>query len=1108
MKGSHLSRSLYSVLVPAFIASAFLIPALASADTVGPITFETPTYTIGNINAQDSWSALGSAGSGCAVYDEGVAASGGVTGFGAQSFRISNAVTSGCFSDQAFAHPVVNQAGETGANNGTFPTGTLQTHFESQFDIAAISGSTGDVMSVSPDRGDGARMSYLRFDSEADGIHVYFDDVTDPTHAVNEETFNETQIATLDASVPHTIKFSMDFYDGPDNDVVNVYIDGNLKATGTSWEDYYRYDTESNPSAPSNYTPTVRTMLFRAGGTAVPANAGKGFLIDNLSLTSGPISTSLGSGCTAIQLASGVSTFSGGWTNGTNVSGGVAVTNDATGLNPANYTYQGSFVSSVLANLNPTGFTLVPGPWTDPSTGSFAGSGAAWISDIAAAPGDTGGEGVGTEDQWRIFQKDFAVPAGATVSPITLYYTADNAVTVYFNGVKIGDTSADLATYGPTPGTLASVFGNTYSATFTPVAGQTNTLSFVVRNSSYPGTVNPTGLLYNAQGQYCAPIAPPTSVSVHIFKDIDGVPATAALANNAAFPMTTTFNSSNIGTATNAPFTLNPSGWGAGDSAYEASFNNSNPGANYAAQEVMDNQTVGASCDAGAPFALLGYRTGTTLALAQAATDSSTAPSFTNLQSDEYVIVDNHACPVSQPTTLKVHIEKFLDGQLATAVTANNYVFPMSATWQTANLNGGAQASGPYTLGTGWGGATGYAADTAAMQAPADYSTSEVVDDPSSQVVSTLDSCAPGKYVLTGYQVSNTSFTDAATQPISATAGFTGLTGDAYVIVDNASCPTTATLTITKEAIGGDGTFNFTSTIPGHPSFSITTTGHTGSVTFNGIAPGAYTVTEVNMPKGWTQTDNTCTSDVLTLTAAENVNCIVTDTSNKLLGSIRGTKYEDRDGDGTLKDGDHHELSGVTIFLDTNNNGTLDNGETSMTTNKQGFYDFTGLPAGTYHVCEAVPTGWVQTYPKSSASCYTVTLTAGQNAKKKDFGDFKPGTISGMKFNDVNGNGRKDSSDTGLAGWTIVLKGPHGFTTSMVTDANGNYSFTNLAAGTYTLSEVAQAGWTQTVHPYSVTVVSGTNSKNDNFGNTQHPKKYPTFGDGWYGNNSNNNHGW
>jgi hypothetical protein len=137
-------------------------------------------------------------------------------------------------------------------------------------------------------------MSYLRFEDQPNGLHVFFDDVTDPTHAINGETFNESDIATLNRSVPHTIKFAMDFLDGPDNDLVKIYIDNSLVKTGTSWEDYYRFDTESqgNPHDVTleNKSRTVDSLLFRTGGsTDNPGVAGEGFLIDNLSLLSGPI---------------------------------------------------------------------------------------------------------------------------------------------------------------------------------------------------------------------------------------------------------------------------------------------------------------------------------------------------------------------------------------------------------------------------------------------------------------------------------------------------------------------------------------------------------------------------------------------------------------------------------------------------------------------------------------------------------------------------------------------------------------------------------------------------------------------------------------------------
>src|SRR6185369_3382137 len=89
----------------------------------------------------------------------------------------------------------------------------------------------------------------------------------------------EDDIATISRS-PHAIKFSMDFIDGPANDVVKIYIDGSLVHTGTSWEDYFR------ENQPENAVPTVDSLLFRESGTANGADQGNGFLVDNFSLSS------------------------------------------------------------------------------------------------------------------------------------------------------------------------------------------------------------------------------------------------------------------------------------------------------------------------------------------------------------------------------------------------------------------------------------------------------------------------------------------------------------------------------------------------------------------------------------------------------------------------------------------------------------------------------------------------------------------------------------------------------------------------------------------------------------------------------------------------------
>jgi hypothetical protein len=275
------------------LGGVLAIAALASADTLGPIDFESG-YTTGNINGQNGWTKTG-------AYDvevvnvSGFPAAAGY-GFGTKALRSSDAITTGAFGDQTFSPGLANEAGETGADNGGFPTGVRQPHFEANFQIGTTQATeqSGLHMSISPDRGDGARMSYLRFEDHADGVHVFFDDVTDPGPVGTIATFNETDIATLSRAQSHSIGFSVNLINGPANDVVTVTIDGVLRITGTTWEDYYRFDPEQTPSG--NNVPTVDKMLFRESGVPNVGNNGQGFLVDNIGTTSSALPPAGGGG--------------------------------------------------------------------------------------------------------------------------------------------------------------------------------------------------------------------------------------------------------------------------------------------------------------------------------------------------------------------------------------------------------------------------------------------------------------------------------------------------------------------------------------------------------------------------------------------------------------------------------------------------------------------------------------------------------------------------------------------------------------------------------------------------------------------------------------------
>ena len=64
-------------------------------------------------------------------------------------------------------------------------------------------------------------------------------------------------------------------------------------------------------------------------------------------------------------------------------------------------------------------------------------------------------------------------------------------------------------------------------------------------------------------------------------------------------------------------------------------------------------------------------------------------------------------------------------------------------------------------------------------------------------------------------------------------------------------------------------------------------------------------------------------------------------------------------------------------------------------TDASGNYLFSGLPAGTYTVCEALQSGWHETFPTSGPACatglgWTITVTDGSGASFIWFGNLTP----------------------------------------------------------------------------------------------------------------------
>jgi hypothetical protein len=272
---------------------------------------------------------------------------------------------------------------------------------------------------------------------------------------------------------------------------------------------------------------------------------------------------------------------------------------------------------------------------------------------------------------------------------------------------------------------------------------------------------------------------------------------------------------------------------------------------------------------------------------------------------------------------------------------------------------------------------------------------------------------------------------------------------EADATITNAAEP--GSLKVTKVVAWGDLTpdadqaFTITITGPSYPDGDSKVVGYLGGdVTWDDVEPGTYTVTEVDPGPAWGVTGS---GAEVVVAGGEEADATITNALQP--GSLKVTKVVAW-GDLT-PDADQ-------AFTITITGPSYPDGDSKVVGYLGGDVTWDDLEPGTYTVTEVAPgAAWGVT-----GSGAEVVVAGGEEADATITNAARVGSISGVKYNDLSGNGDRDAGEPGVEGWVIELDGPTGLITT-TTDADGAYSFSNLAMGSYTLCE-GEGPWPEGAH--------------------------------------------
>jgi hypothetical protein len=271
---------------------------------------------------------------------------------------------------------------------------------------------------------------------------------------------------------------------------------------------------------------------------------------------------------------------------------------------------------------------------------------------------------------------------------------------------------------------------------------------------------------------------------------------------------------------------------------------------------------------------------------------------------------------------------------------------------------------------------------------------------------------------------------------------------------------------------------------------ATTTTGSLGNYSFGGLCAGTYTVV-VAPPAGMSPTTPTVGSDT-TIDSNGSPATVTLPTNNSTditidfgfispwTGAIGDYVWYDANQNG-IQDANEVGIDGVAVTLKDSSGNLLATAITNNTSGNHGYYQFTGLGAGTYTVqvvAGTVPPQYVAptisnapgstTANDSNVQPAIVVLSTNSSVDETiDFGYIAncTGSIGDFVWNDLNDNGIQDTGEPGIDGVTVYLRNPvnNAILATTVTANGGAYTFGGLCPGSYQVQVVTPAGYTPTI---------------------------------------------